>query len=245
MAKSFHITYALYKGECILANIFRNVVRSLSEDFRGDELVCRFIGVRTDTDGGALEGCIRVSFKQSELLDGLLGGLMRQSGVKYRIVFKGRGNVVLWFKHDKMCKVCQVVHASGGVTPKTMLVTPLGLIFEFISSGKSKLDESLFSTLISGNAKEMMDYLLTAREQEILYYAYTRGYYSQPRSITLRQLAVELGFSKFTLNEILRSAERKIVTAYMRHDLPHLIMSKILMRKHVDRCNAASVQYKC
>ncbi len=34
--------------------------------------------------------------------------------------------------------------------------------------------------------------------------------------------------SKSTLNEILRSAEGKIVTAYMRHDLPHLIVGKIL-----------------
>jgi len=233
LAKSFHIIYALYKGECKLANIFTNVVRSLCDDFRGDELVGRFIGVRTDRDGESLEGCLRVSFKQSEMLDRLLASL-KEYRILYRIVYRGRGNVVLWFKHGKICKLCQVVHATSGFTPKTMLVTPLGLIFEFVSHDRSSLDGKLFYTLMSGSANEMMDYLLTAKEQEILYYAYTKGYYSQPRSVTLRQLAVEVGLSKSTLNEILRSAERKIVVAYMRHDLPHLIVSKILMRKAVE-----------
>lgn len=233
MANSFHITYALYKSECIIANIFRNVVRSLREDFRDDELLGRFIGVRTNRDEGALEGYFKVSFKQSELLDRVLASLMEYR-ILYKIVYKGSGNVVLWFKHSKICKLCQVVHATSGFTPKTVFVTLLGLIFEFISRDRSKMEN--YSTplyQVSRSANEMMGYLLTAREREILYYAYTKGYYSQPRSVTLRQLAVELGLSKSTLNEILRSAERKIVIAYMRHDLPHPIVSKILMRKAV------------
>jgi Predicted DNA binding protein len=111
-----------------------------------------------------------------------------------------------------------------------MLVTPLGLLFEFISGSRKGLDVGLFDILLSGSVREMMDYMLTPREQEVLYYAYFRGYYSQPHSVTLDRLAEELGVSKSALSEILRSAERKIVSAYMRHDLPHLIVSKVLER---------------
>jgi hypothetical protein len=223
--------YALYKGRCTLANIFKNVVASHFENFDGDELVGRFIGVRTDLSEGALEGCLRVSFEHTKLLDELLTSFMRHR-ILYRIVYKSKSNIVLWFKHGgNVCKICPVVHATSGITPKAMLVTPLGLLFEFILRDRSNIDENSFHILVSGSADEMMDYMLTAKEQEALYYAYSRGYYSQPRKITLRRLAFELGLSKSTLNEILRSAERKILTAYMRHDLPHLIVNKVLTRK--------------
>jgi len=49
-----------------------------------------------------------------------------------------------------------------------------------------------------------------------------------PRRVSLEELSRELGIAKSTLNEILRGAERKIVTAYMRHDLPHLILRRVL-----------------
>ena len=73
-----------------------------------------------------------------------------------------------------------------------MLVTPLGLLFEFISGSRKGLDVGLFDILLSGSVREMMDYMLTPREQEVLYYAYFRGYYSQPHSVTLDRLAEEL-----------------------------------------------------
>jgi len=80
-----------------------------------------------------------------------------------------------------MCKLCPLVHSSGEAVPKTMLVTPMGLLFEFTSAGGGCVDESLFDILVSGTAEEMMSYMLTPKEQEVLYHAYFRGYYSQPR----------------------------------------------------------------
>jgi predicted DNA-binding protein (UPF0251 family) len=222
----FYITYALYKGRCLIADVFRDVVK-LEGDFRVDELAGRFIGVMVNPGEEALEGCLRVSFKREELLERLLHGLRRRR-VRFRVIYRGRGNVVLWFRHGSVCKLCPLVHSSGEAVPKTMLVTPMGLLFEFVSAGGGCVDEGLFDILVSGTAKEMMSYMLTPKEQEVLYHAYFRGYYSQPRRVTLEELSKELGLSKSTLNEILRSAERKIVTAYMRHDLPHLVVSKIL-----------------
>ncbi len=226
----FYISYALYKGACTLAKIFREVVSVQDNDFRGDEIVGRFIGVRVNRGEEALEGCLRVSFKEKELLSRLLA-MLRKHKVHYKIIYRGRGNVVLWFKHGNTCKLCPLVHGTSGVVPKTMLVTPMGLLFEFISTSRDGVDRNLFETLISGKARKIMTYMLTPREQEVLYYAYSRGYYDQPRSISLDKLSKELGLSKSTLNEILRSAESKIITAYMRHDLPHLIVDKILKMK--------------
>lgn len=222
----FRITYALYKGDCVYTRVFRESVSLNAEGFNGDELVGRFIGVRL-CDGG-IEGCIRVSYASQELLESLLNRF-RVYKIRYRIVYRGKGNIVLYFSYDKcFCSFCPLIKSTGGVVPKTMLVSPLGLLFEFVVADGVELDSELFEVLLSGSAHEIMDYMLTPREQEVLYYAYSRGYYSTPRRVTLRKLSEELRVKPSTLNEILRSAERKIVTAYMRHDLPHLILRRLL-----------------
>ncbi len=213
----------------MLAKIFRDVVKSHYDSFRGDELVGRLIGVRLSEDGKSLNGCLRISFKDKMLIEDVFG-YFKKHKIPYNVFYKSRGNVVIWFKHSFTCSLCPLVHSIGDFAIKTALVTPLGLLFEFIPGGKEGLDESLFNIVLSGKAEEIMDYMLTPKEIEVLYQAFFKGYYSQPRKITLSKLAEELGLSKSTLNEILRSAERKIITAYMRHDLPHLIVSKVLMR---------------
>jgi len=230
MRVSFQVTYALYRGECLLSGAFKDAVKHQALEPRGDELVGRFFGVRMSRDGRALEGCLRVSYKQRGLLVMLLEELRRRK-IPSRVVYKSKGNVVLQFKHSRVCSFCPLIHATEGFVPKTMLATPLGLLLEFVSQRKHHLDSNLFEVLVSGRADEMMDYMLTPREQEILHYAYSRGYFSQPRGATLNQIAAELGMSKSALSEVLRSAIGKVVTAYMRHDLPHLIVARILERR--------------
>jgi len=226
--RSFTITYALYKGSCSLVLEIRNILRSYySSDFRGTEFVGRFIGIRINMIDDSIEGCLRVSSDQPKILKLFLVAL-RKIKIPHRVIYRGKDNLVIWFKHKKPCSYCPLIHSSENSVVKTSLITPLGLLFEFISCGEHNLPEDRFRILLSGRAEELMDYMLTAREQEVLYYAYMRGYYSNPKRITLEELARELGVCKSTLCELLRSAERKIVTAYMRHDLPHLIMSKLL-----------------
>lgn len=59
------------------------------------------------------------------------------------------------------------------------------------------------------------DSLLTDRQREVLAHVVRRGYYEIPRSITLRQLAGEIGISTTSLSLILRRAEGKIVQNYV------------------------------
>jgi len=221
----FKIAYALYKGRCALVEAFREASTQPS-GFEWDEAVGRFFGIRLN--GGCLEGCLRISYASINLLELLLDSLRRRD-VYCKPVYRGRGNVVVKFKHRMACSFCPVIHSTGGAVPKAILVTPIGLLFELVVDDND-LDEEAFEILAAGSPEEMMDYMLTPREQEVLYYAYFRGYYDTPRRVSLEELSRELGIAKSTLNEMLRSAERKIVTAYMRHDLPHLILRRVLER---------------
>jgi DNA-binding CsgD family transcriptional regulator len=224
MPIQFNIAYALYRGRCLLADIFRESVISTKSSFNGDELVGRFIGVRIGADR-TVEGCLRISFKRKEFLNSLMK-ILQKYKMANEFFYRSRGNVLLYLSHNA-CANCPVVYGTSGVVPKSILVTPFGLLFELVYR-KREIPNDLFEVLISGRADDVMGYMLTPREQEVLYYAYFRGYYGQPHGISLDQLSEELNISKSTLSEILRNAERKIVTAYMRHDLPHLVLSKIL-----------------
>ncbi|MGI6009283.1 MAG: helix-turn-helix domain-containing protein [Methanomethylophilus sp.] len=56
---------------------------------------------------------------------------------------------------------------------------------------------------------------LTPKEEKYLNEAYARGYYAVPRKMDLDELSGILGCSKSTLNVALRTAERKIICAYI------------------------------
>ncbi len=57
---------------------------------------------------------------------------------------------------------------------------------------------------------------LTARQRNIVEIALEEGYFDYPRRITLRQLASKVGVSASTVSEVLRRAEKKILSAYGR-----------------------------
>ncbi len=55
---------------------------------------------------------------------------------------------------------------------------------------------------------------LTSRQRNIVEIALEEGYFDYPRRITLRQLAKKVGVSASTVSEVLRRAEKKILSAY-------------------------------
>ena len=58
--------------------------------------------------------------------------------------------------------------------------------------------------------------LLTFTQEKALKLAETKGYYSLPRMVGVRELAEILGMAPSTLDEVLRRAEGKIVSSYTR-----------------------------
>ncbi len=57
---------------------------------------------------------------------------------------------------------------------------------------------------------------LTSRQRSIVEVALEQGYFDYPRRITLRSLAKKVGVSASTVSEVLRRAEKKILSTYSR-----------------------------
>ncbi len=57
---------------------------------------------------------------------------------------------------------------------------------------------------------------LTSRQRNIVEIALEEGYFDYPRRITLRKLANKVGVSASTVSEVLRRAEKKILSTYSR-----------------------------
>jgi predicted DNA binding protein len=55
---------------------------------------------------------------------------------------------------------------------------------------------------------------LTLRQEEILQFAYSNGYYEYPRRISLRDLSRIFDISSSTMSEILRAGQRRIFSEY-------------------------------
>lgn len=58
--------------------------------------------------------------------------------------------------------------------------------------------------------------LLTFEQEKVMKYAESRGYYSLPRTVGVRELSGNLGMAPSTLDEMLRRGERKIIGSYMK-----------------------------
>lgn len=58
--------------------------------------------------------------------------------------------------------------------------------------------------------------ILTDRQEEVVRKAFSSGYFDFPRKIDSSELAKELGISMSTLSEILRAAERRVFSEYLR-----------------------------
>jgi predicted DNA binding protein len=58
--------------------------------------------------------------------------------------------------------------------------------------------------------------VLTDRQEEVIKRAFSSGYFDFPRRIDSIELAKELGISISTLSEILRAAERRVFSEYLR-----------------------------
>jgi hypothetical protein len=58
--------------------------------------------------------------------------------------------------------------------------------------------------------------LLTFEQEKVMKYAESRGYYSLPRTVGVRELSGNLGMAASTLDEMLRRGERKIIESYMK-----------------------------
>jgi len=180
--------------------------------------------------------------------------MRQEEGIAFQKIFSNKFNTiyrVLLSRHKCPCLAeekngCPLLSHRTGAMVKATIITPRGLLCEFIVARSKFLNELkrdgfqiLFTHEISG-----YDYMLTYKQELALIYAYLMGYYQFPRRISLKELASKLGLSVSTLAELLRKAEAKVVEAYIRHELPqylvNVVMSKTACRQHIERMFAES-----
>ncbi len=75
--------------------------------------------------------------------------------------------------------------------------------------GKNKCEVQLIRISGSSDASG-----LTLRQEEILQFAYSNGYYEYPRRVSLRDLSRIFDTSPSTISEILRAGHRRILSEY-------------------------------
>ncbi|MFX0200157.1 MAG: helix-turn-helix domain-containing protein [Candidatus Hodarchaeota archaeon] len=123
----------------------------------------------------------------------------------------------------KRCKACEVLIKSKAfmVFPvdiqkgrmKWLLITDENRTVGEISDALEKLGcETKIEKLIVLGEKG----ILTERQEEIIRLAFSSGYFDYPKRIGSLKLASKLGISVSTLSEVLRAAQRRIFSEYLR-----------------------------
>ena len=177
-----------------------------------------------------------------ELLEEFMRRLKKMPGVYTQVVYSSSFNrVARTLVASGYCEscfarwdgimpgCCPLMEAPLGSMAKTAVVTPKGVLVEYIVVKRQALDylQRRGCKILMMHGIDEYDYWLTEKQEEMLIVAYLMGYYSFPRRISLRELAERLGISVSTLAEHLRRAEAKVVEAFIRHELPHYLVDNL------------------
>ncbi len=187
------------------------------------------------TDDDMIEEWLRMS-GDPKALEGFLAMLrrMRSTDARISVAYRHRFSAVLRVIHKPwdQCFSCPMLRSIRGAMPKTVMILPGARLLELIVVEREALDklvEKGCKMLRVSNVSEM-DYMLTPKQEFALMLAYARGFYEFPKKTRLRDLAEELDLSVSTLAELLHRAEKKVIEAFIRHELPHYLAFKILGR---------------
>jgi len=176
--------------------------------------------------------------------------ILRNNEIDTQLIYRNPFNTIFRMLVDcesngRRCTWCPIRETVPGAYVKSTVILDSGILVEYIVA-KSQILDNLVDKgciIIKKHSIEEMDYMLTTRQEVALVYAYFRGYYEMPRRIGLKKLAHEIGVSVSSLAEMLRRAEAKVMEAFMRHELPHYMVLKVLSRKtRVEKPEAEIVQ---
>ncbi len=128
------------------------------------------------------------------------------------------GNVTL-----QECVACQALTGSECFLMSAKTDDEGGLEWRLITGGegslielKEKLEENGCAVELKSKTRLSKKAMLTGRQEEIMRAAFKRGYYDQPKQITIKELAKTFDISSSTLAEILQKGEKKIIQQRFR-----------------------------
>ena len=232
------VVFCLFKNSCILRGIVEKCGQSYNFEYGNGGLRLNGIVVRVlriNENDSERESWLRVSGDKDKvkLFEQML---KRTDGIRYQLVYDAYYSKIYRVVYPKrLCDAskCPYLNPPFGAMAKTFVVIPCGVIVEYILS-KSSLTRELKKCgcqILLSHSIDEMDYLLTQRQEYALVHAYLRGYYNYPRKVSLKELASELGMAVSTLAELLRRAEAKVIEAFIRHEIPHYLIKRVLERE--------------
>jgi predicted DNA binding protein len=178
------------------------------------------------SDNGGIQQLVEIN-AQHETLERLVDFIQDDENVKdAHIVKTKRGRIlgVVATTDSTMCKVIADVNCFCLTCPMASPQKPDGTVDWVLAmtatSSLRKLLRKLNGHGIGAEVRKVArisdDEKLTARQRRIMEYAVTSGFFEYPRRIGLRELSKSLDVSPSALGEMLRRAERKIITSYLR-----------------------------
>ena len=169
---------------------------------------------------GAVEDLVELS---SEHLspDELLSHLRKESGIVYSDMSKMDRNRVVGMVSTHRCPICSTFAGLNCFLVSADTRKDGKMEWRLFIGGDTNL-KTLCSRLDANRVKydilEVSHHAqkkeMTARQEEILRVAFDLGYFEFPKRIRLEELAEKLGITPGTLSEILRRAEKNILSSH-------------------------------
>jgi predicted DNA binding protein len=123
----------------------------------------------------------------------------------------------------KSCEICRASAVSGAMIISVKIFENQKVQYKVLLKNENSLKNLLESIKgIKYGYYEADDHLpgeLTLRQKEILYTAYSKGYFDFTRRIDLNGMAQELGISKKSVQATLRRGIEKIIEEYIFNNL--------------------------
>lgn len=123
----------------------------------------------------------------------------------------------------KSCTVCKILYNTNVFLSSAFSGEEGHIIYSFLTDkeGLNKLLKLLKKNKIEYSIVEITHIdvkssILTSTQEKILFIALETGLFDYPRRITLKELAIKLGLSPSTLDEIIRRGLKKLLKAYFR-----------------------------
>ena len=182
------------------------------------EVTCQIGGHSTKTGWGM------VTIKGEEnTVDSMVEEIRAHSSVG-RVEIKDRQPGMVSLLVDVVrCRACKVL-----ITSKAFMVYPVDirkgrmkwLLITDTNKTVGKLSEALERVDCDVRLERITPLgekgVLTDRQEEIIQAAFASGYFDFPRKIGSPKLAKQLGISVSTLSEVMRAAQRRIFSEYLR-----------------------------
>ena len=131
------------------------------------------------------------------------------------------GTVSLYIHIDDMCGFRALSRSGCFIT--SFDITPQGYDIRLLVGGKGRLHTFITSLEKEGFRIRVLKKRstlptssdLSDRQREVIHAAFHKGYYDVPRRISLKELADSMGVSPSSVDEILKRAQKKILSYYL------------------------------